>query len=291
MRSSLRLISAAVIAAGLGLLPASAAVNGTSWAVLAPTFTGTTMSYIRLFNGSLTGSSTFTVMMIGSPSGRTYGSGNVSIPKSASIQYPLLTSAGSPSIQSITKSADLNGGDTAFTVYVQSPDITSGYQHVTYNSGNTFFENVSTCRYTLNDSIITNNNSMVLLNVHAANSGMSNWPSTVVIHNFWNAATTYKLTVVDADTGSTVGTMNQLIAANSTAALTMQSIQSTLGKTPPNNGVNIFVTDPTGAQPNASATHITSNGTLTNSTFNLTLACAVNAPVTTSVGGGGFVGY
>jgi hypothetical protein len=121
---------------------------------------------------------------------------------------------------------------------------------------------------------------------------MANWPATVVMHNFWNAAVTYRLTVVDSNSGATLGTMTQNIAANATVNLSMQSIQSTIGlNNPSQNHVNIFFTDPTGAVPYISASHVETNSSLTNATFNLTTACAVNAPVNSNTGGGGFVGY
>ena len=286
MRSSLRLISAAVIAAGLGLTPASAAVNGTQWAVIAPTFTGTTLSYIRLFNGSLTGSSTFSVMVVSS-TGQTWSS-TVSIPKSASVQYALTAAGGSPDIATLT-GADINANNT-YAVYLQSADATAGYQHVTFNAGNDFFENASLCRYTLADAMATNNNSYVLLNVHNANTTMSKWPSSLALHNYWNAAVTYRLTVVNAGTGAALGQMTQVVGANSTSTVSMQTVQSTLGIPASVNQVNVFVNDPTGAAPYVAVGHMVTNASL-NSAFNLTTACAVNAPANTSVGGGGFVGY
>ncbi len=287
MRSSIRVIAAAVMAVGLGLTPASAAVNGTQWAVIAPVFTGTTLSYIRLFNGSLTGASTFTVMVVSS-SGQTW-SANVSIPKSASVQYALTAAGGVPNIAALT-GADISGTNT-FAVYVSNSDATAGYQHVTFNSGNDFFENVSLCRYTLADAIATNNNSYVLLNLHNANTTFTKWPSSIVLHNYWNAAVTYRLTVVDANSGATLGQMTQNIGANASATLSMQSVASTLGLAASVNHVNVFVNDPTGAAPYVSVGHMVTNASL-NSSFNLTPACAVQAPANSNAGGGGgFVGY
>jgi hypothetical protein len=290
MRSSIRVVSAAVLAAGLGLTPVSAAVNGTQWAVVSPVFKGRDLSFIRFFNGSLIGSSTFTVMVISS-AGRTW-SANITIPKSASVQYALTTAGGPPNIETVT-GADFGDTNSTYAVYIQNPDATAGYQHVTYNFGNTFFENASTCRYSLNDAIITNNNALVLTNVHTANSTMTNWPATVIIHNYWNAAVTYKLTVVDSNTGATLGTLNQPVGANATASLSMQSIHGAIGLVadPSQNHVNIFFTDTTATVPYAAVSHVETNASFNDATFNLTNACAVNPPPNQPTGGGGFIGY
>ena len=112
------------------------------------------------------------------------------------------------------------------------------------------------------------------------------------MHNYWNAASTYRLTMVDAATGATMGTMNQRIGANSTVTMSMQSIQSGMGLgTPSQNHVNLFFSDVSSGAPYVTVSHVETNNSLANATFNLTNACAVNAPATTSTGGGGFVGY
>ena len=63
------------------------AVNGALYAVIAPTYNGTggTSSYIRLFNGGAA-TATFSVTMVGSPSGSNYGTANIQVPTRASPQ-------------------------------------------------------------------------------------------------------------------------------------------------------------------------------------------------------------
>lgn len=97
----------------------SSAINGTLYSVIAPTYNGATQSFIRLFNGAQQ-ASVFSVTVVGSPSGNTYGTANISVPRSASQQLSL------GQILSLAGAGALTGGDTSYALYVQNPDTSVG---------------------------------------------------------------------------------------------------------------------------------------------------------------------
>jgi hypothetical protein len=287
-------VSAAAMATAFALCtcgPVSAqvekasALNGTLYAVIAPTYTGVTQSYIRLMNASLTGATTFSVTVVGTPSGRNMGTANISVPKSASPQYALTD------IITLANAGSLTNGDTGYALYIQNPDSAAGFQHVAYNNNNFFFENASVCKYLLNEVLLNTNNAQVMTNVHT--SQLASYPSTLQIHNYWNAAVGYRLTVVDAKTGATIGQLTRTVGANATLAIPFSDIESALSFTPTSSQahVNVFLNDPTGSQPYATFSQAIVNNNLS-AQINMSTACAVNAPANSSgTGGGGVVGY
>ncbi len=264
-----------------------AAINGTLYAVIAPTYDGSngTQSFFRLFNGAAT-ATTFSITVVGSPTGRTYGTGTVLVPSNASPQYSL------SEIRTIANNAaTLNGGDTSYAVYLQNPEVTAGYQHVTYNNGNGFFENASVCSRLLNDAIRTVSNSAVLLNV--TTSVPTAYPSTVQIHNVWNAAVTYRFTVVAANDGAIKGSVNVQTAANASYSMPFTFFQNSVTWTPTASQIyaNLIVTDVSGAAPSEILGQSIVNQTLS-AEINMTTACAVNAAAASGgVADGGLNGY
>lgn len=263
-----------------------AALNGTLYAVIAPTYTGDTTSFIRLFNGA-TSSSTFSISVVGSPSGITYGTTNIAVPSNASPQYSLTT------ILSLANAAALKSGDTSYALYIQNADATAGYQHVTFNGKNGFFENNSICANLLSPTVVAVNNAQVLTNVHTSQLG--NYPSTITLSNYWNGPVTYRLTVRDAATGNMIGQTTVNAAANATYMIPESQLESQIPFSPPSgmSHVNVFIVDTSGAPPNAVSGVSITNTTLA-AQINMSVACAVNAR-STSVGGGdpggGFSGY
>ncbi|MEQ9565812.1 MAG: hypothetical protein RLN85_08380, partial [Pseudomonadales bacterium] len=85
----------------------AAALNGSLYAVIAPIFDGVsgTLSFVRLINGGAA-TSTFSVTVVGSPSGTAYGTANISVPTRASPQFSL------PDIIAQAGVSGLSGGDT-----------------------------------------------------------------------------------------------------------------------------------------------------------------------------------
>src|SRR5262249_36103662 len=130
------------------------ALNGQLYAVIAPIYTGATSSFIRLFNG-MNASSTFSISVVGSPSGRVMGTTTYSVPSNASPQYPIAD------IISKAGAGSLTNGDTSYALYLQDPDSTAGYQHVTFNGNNSFFENNSICANLLSPTVVSISNAQV----------------------------------------------------------------------------------------------------------------------------------
>ena len=101
--------------------------------MVSPTYTGAngSTSYLRLFNGNQSAAATFTIVVVGTCTGNTYGTANISVPSDASPQFPLstiLTLAGAGALSG----CDSNSGD-GYALYIQSTEPTAGYEHVTFN--------------------------------------------------------------------------------------------------------------------------------------------------------------
>jgi hypothetical protein len=264
----------------------ASAINGTTYAVVAPTYNNPngTLSYIRLFNGAA-GPSNFSITIVGSPSGRTYGTASIQVPRSASPQYSLTQ------ILQNGNAAALNGGDTSYSLYIQDPDPMSGYQHVTYSEASKFFENVSVCSSLLNQAVAASTSSAVLTNVHT--SRISTYPAQIELHNYWNAAVTYRLTAIDSVTGAVLGAINVPTAPNASYLIPMSSLETQMAWTPTANQfhVNIVVTDPAGGTPYVTLGQSIINESLA-ANISMGTTCAVNNSSASSYsGGGGLNGY
>jgi hypothetical protein len=273
--------AAAPATAASGTFEKPAAINGTLYAVIAPTYSGNTSSFIRLFNG---GSATaiFSVTVVGATTGINYGTASISIPVRASPQYSmaqLRTLANVPSTAT----------DTTFSLYIQSAEATAGYQHVTFNSVNGFFENSSACKNILNAAIAPVVASVVLTNVHTSTLAANAYPSQIDIHNFFNASVNYRFTIIEAATGNVVSQTNVATAANTSYSMPFSFFENAINWQPTASQVhaNIVVTDPSGAAPSVVLAQ-SINNTALSANINMTTACAVNAPSSSS--GGGFGG-
>ncbi len=197
------------------------------YAIVAPTFTGSngTTSYLRLVNngGEATGvfvATTYTIKVVGSPSGVVYGTATFTVPANASVQYSIseiLTGAGV---------AGLTGGDTAYSLYIQDPDKGTGFMHVIYNGANGFFENLSACQ----NYVAADSKRKFLFNMHT--SVLASYPTTIYMHNYSPTAVTYMVTVSDARTGTSIGSVNVQAAGNETVSKPMSYFEQQLGWTP-----------------------------------------------------------
>ena len=247
------------------------AIDGSSYAIVAPTYDGKNgmLSYLRLFSAAKTPSS-FSIKIVGSPSGQVYGTSNIQVLSNASPQYAL-----SQILQNANVNA-LNDADTSFSLYIKNPDLMSGYQHVTYNERNGFLENVSACNSLINQAMTANASSAALTNVHTTR--IASYPSQIELHNYWNAAVTYRLAVFDSRDGSVIGTVNMPTVENATYVIPFSAIESQLNWQPNASQfhVNVIVTDPSGGLP-----HVALGQSITNqqlqSNISMTTACAVNS--------------
>jgi hypothetical protein len=269
-----------------------AAVNGSLYAVVSPTYTAPTQSFLRLFNGS-NATATFTVTMIGSSSGRNYGTATIQVPAKASPQYTVMTTGtgDTTSIQVRAGAASLDAADSSYSLYIQSTEQTAGYQHVTYNGDNNFFENNSICKYLLNANM-TPSNYLVLNNVHTTQLAGNQFPSKITLYNYWNDAVTYNISLVDSVTGTALGSFNVNAAANSVYEFPASTLQSSANFTPTASQIhmNVYIFDAAGSPPAMVGQSIINAG-LQNAQINMSTACAVNAPVSSSGGVSGGIGW
>lgn len=262
------------------------AVNGALYAVIAPTYNGSggTSSFIRLFNGGAA-TATFSVTVQGSPSGNTYGVGNLQVPTRAALQYSMAD------ILTAANAGPLAGADTSYSLYLQSAESTAGFQHVIFNTTNLFFENVSACTYLLNQTIRSIVNSVVLTSIHT--TLFPTYPSQVEIHNYLNSAVNYTVTVIDARTGTIKGAAIVPVEANATRIEPFSFFQNAVGWTPAAGEFhgNIVVTNPNGSPAAVLLGQSITNANIQGARVSMSTACAVNAPVPANSGdGGGFGG-
>jgi hypothetical protein len=281
------------VTASMGGHAAHAALNGSLYAVVAPVFggaDGAQISYIRFWNGAAA-PTVFSVTIVGNVTGNTYGTVNITVPRTASPQYPVTAGGGSNNIVAMAGAPPLSDGDTGYALYIQNSDPSAGIQHVTFNPTTTLFGNASSCVATLNAAIQSVANSLVLTNLHTTT--LSGYPSQIYVHNFWNAAVTYKITVIEAATGAVKGQVQQAIGANSTYSVSMASLQNAVGWSPSSTEyhANLIISDATGGVPYATVSQQIVNNQLGGS-IDMSMACAVNPPQTSAnPAGGGLNGY
>ncbi len=208
-------------AATVTIAPSRNALTLDNYYVIAPTFSGTDSSFIRLANSNA-GAHNVTIKVVGSPSGTVYGTADYSIASNASPQYSLsdiLTKAGA---------AALKSGDTSYALYL-SQEAGMSFQHVVWSSGTGFFENMTSCTAP-NVSVNTSAQNRRALNVHT--SILTDYPAYIAIHNAYTASQTYVATLYDAATGAQIGAASVTVPANSTVTQPMTYFQSAAGFTP-----------------------------------------------------------
>jgi hypothetical protein len=247
------------------------ALNGTSYTVLSPIFDGhdNNYSFIRFGNIGAAGSATFYITVVGSPTGRNYGTATVTVAQYASPQY---------SISDILKAINVTGyasGDTSYSLYLQSPQAGQavGFQHVVWNSLTGFFENASLCTYRANLDYSPLN--QIAINVHTTQ--IPAYPGVVFMHNYLGQSVSYKGNVFDARNGSYLGAFTFTLPANSSTSFDMATLQSTIGFVPSSSQyhVNIlYQTTNTATYYGVAATAI--NNLQLNAYTNMSVACGVN---------------
>ncbi|MCA0202345.1 MAG: hypothetical protein LCH56_16180, partial [Proteobacteria bacterium] len=124
---------------------AAAISNGGAYGVIAPLYLyADPLSLIRLVNGDLT-PTTFNITVVGVPSGNNLGTAQIVVPGAATLQR---------SISEIVTAANATPGpsDLTYSFYIQSAGQLAGYQHIIFSNSSGFLENVSVCKYNLNQS-------------------------------------------------------------------------------------------------------------------------------------------
>ena len=289
-------LAAALVGAATG---AQAALNGTLYAVVSPLYDGSngSTSFLRLYGGTASATSTFGIRVVDTTTGANMGGlVTIPVPKYASPQFSfdtILAMAGA------AKTAT-----HAYSLYIQNPEATAGYQHVTFNGQSALFENNSVCAHTLNQAMTAAHPSLVLTNLHTSGPpSLTNYPIQVEIHNYWNAAVSYGVYVYDAGTadaagtiragsGAVVGTKLYTVSANASLSLSFSQIQQDIGWTPnpaTQLHANMIVTEAGNHAPTEVLSAVVVNNQL-GGTANMSFACAVNAPPPPSTGGGSIGG-
>jgi len=201
------------------------AVLGSLYTVIGPVFrgdpgSGNNTSYIRFGHAQAT-ASTLLITVVGSPSGRVYGTTNLTLPPLAIPQYSY------SDILDAANADDLNGGDDNLFFYVRktTPSHAWGFQHVIFNNDNLFFENVGVC--TWDSSYEYSAINRVLPHIHTSLVG--GYPSQVFIHNYYNANLTFQMVLTNVNTGEVVGNKSFILGPNATVFAPMSYFEEQFG--------------------------------------------------------------
>ena len=254
-----------------------AAIDGSLYSVVAPLFLGEgggQVSYLRLFNGG-SASASFTVKIVGSPTGRDYGTATYSVPAHATTQLALFQVLGQAG-------ASIQAPDTNFSFYVQSAGTLAAYQHVTHSPPVSYFENASICNRSIQDAVRSASNEMVLPSVHTSRLAAAGYPAFVELHNYASGGVTYRFSVRDEGTGLQVGVMDFSAQGNSSYTIPWSQIESTIGWSPRSDQIraNLIVTNLSGTAPQILLGQTIYNQTL-GVYLNMTAMCAITAGTST----------
>jgi len=176
----------------------AAYLNGTNITVLAPIYehAAGNVSYVRFYNQK-TSTSTISVQVVGTPTGRVYGTASVTVPPKASIQLAytqILQRAG------VARDGYI-GGDGGFSFYMNAGSNSSqSYQHVIHNADNGFFENMSVCQW--DETGIEGLIDASLINVHTTSPYMTQYPSLISFHHYGNTSARYRIRIYRATDGA-----------------------------------------------------------------------------------------
>lgn len=210
------------------IAPTRTSLTLDNYYVIAPTFSGTDLSFVRFANSNVVARS-ITVKVVGSPGGTLYGTAEYSIPANASPQY---------SVSDIVTKANagaLKTGDTSYALYL-SQEAGMMFQHVVWSSATGFFENMTSCTVpnaSVNSSALTRQ----ALNVHT--SILTDYPAYISIHNAYTSSQNYVATLYDAATGTRLGAASLQVPANATVTQPMSYFQTQAGFTPSANQFHV----------------------------------------------------
>jgi hypothetical protein len=227
-----------------------ASLDGAFYAQVFPTFPNSSanVTFVRLGNTNNT-PSVFHVTAVGASTGELYGTGDITVPGHASLQYDL------GGLIALIAALPLAGEDTSYSFYLNTDDPNTFFQNVIYNGGNGFFEDTTIC--SPGASIQGDKN---VNNIHTSKLAGNQYPSTIYVHNLLYVDAEYRATVRDSATGTVLGTVASiLVKANSTAALPFSFFESKVAI--PNSVIHAnvdfkptaafaAVLDPTGTPPN-----------------------------------------
>lgn len=258
------------------------AVNGSLYAVIAPLYvTPPFLSYIRLVNAGA-GTASFTITVVGSGTANAYGTASYTVPTAGTLQLSM------SQILVAANAVTRDSADVQFSFYIQSPQQLAGYQHVTLNETAKYFENASVCKYTLQEVQRDATSQVMLPSIHTSRLAAAGYPAQIELHNFANAAVTYRFFIRDEATGNLINSMDFPTRANASYTIPWSQIESQIGFSPSADQIraNMIVTDPSGAPPQILIGQTIVNNAVSVS-INMTSTCAVNKPTTSSGSGDG----
>ncbi len=223
-----------IISRGPAALPAasgaeiekSQAVDGSTYTVVTPLFTGAdgNNSFLRFpnYENSI---GTNLVYAVGAVTGTLYGSTVVAPQPHASPQLPIATILTQAGVNATT-----NKTNEAVTLYIRNSASTAAYQHVIYNATSNFFENMSVCNYLNSTSRNYRYLNSAVFNVHTTQ--LASFPSYVTVHNYSNQPVLVAMDVYEAATGDLKGTYSMSALANTTYAIPFTTLQNEVGWSP-----------------------------------------------------------
>lgn len=295
MPVAFRTASLAILTMGLiaHSAPQAHAIDGTAagTAVIAPTYVSpshtSSSSFIQLFNGG-TAASTFTLTVVGIPSGTTYGSQvTIAIPANASVQY---------AVEEVVRRSGSTPGtflgtDTGYAVYVLNTSKTAGYRHIVYDPVTDLYENHSNCQALINEQMVPERNRVMLTNLHSTK--ITGFPSSIEVHNPSQTAAVLSLSLYNAGIPSATGaptanagkltcTISRTVQGNSRLGLSVAAFEASPGCIIDDDQFqhNVAITTATGAPPNLKLAHLLGVSKF-NGVSNVTEMCAVNKLETT----------
>lgn len=247
----------------------AAAINGFGYTVLGRTFMGAdgNLSFLRFLN--LSGSSAnVTATLLGSPSGRTYGTATVNIANHAARQLSITDLMSAAGITALT------GADDRLSVYLRADASPVAVQHVLFRGATGYFENMSTCQ---NSSVSDSN--AALMNVHT--TAITGFTSYVTIYNYTSNEVAYDVSIYEAGTGAFKGQVSIGIGSNSTFEQPFSWFQDQIQWTPAASEyhANIVALPQSGVR-TAQVTHTVYNSQL-GVFLNLTNFCTVESTSST----------
>lgn len=240
-----------------------AAISGYGYTVQGRMFLGAdgNLSYLRFLDLSGTAAKV-AATLVGSPSGRTYGTTTVDIANHASRQLSitdLMTAAGVTALDST---------DDRLGVYLRADASPVAVQHVLFSGSTGFFENMTTCQ----NSAVSDTNA-ALMNVHT--TAIAGYTSYVTIYNYTSNEQAYDVPIYEANNGTFKGQVSVSVPANSTFEQPFSWFQDRIQWTPEQTEyhANIKVLAQGGSR-SAQVSHTVYNAKL-NVYLNLTNFCSI----------------
>ena len=229
------------------------------------------ISYIRFINVNPSKATVASVRIIGNATGD-YGTAIVNSPPRSSPQLSL------QDLLALANGGTFDPTDTRVTLYLQSSDFLTGVQHVYFNIGTGFFENMSVCAF--EDGLNYVPMTSLLANVHSSILS-GNYPSTVEVHNKKSTAAAIRLRIHDGRTGTLRGIFQFNAAANTSYTFSAQQIEAAIAYTPgaTDYHMNVIIDGDPSTPSNVVLSHSVQNLRVPGAPLNLTTVCGIDEPV------------